>query len=137
MSKKTIVQIYAAAVCFFSAAAGIISFIGAVHGALSFFAPQFFMSGEIHGAHQNNRAYIRWQTREDRRWGRGAENNNAPPLPEDEEELTVLRAESFAAEIAAEKHNAARSLINSLIAALLCGALFLPHWRQMQKRAEE
>ncbi|MGI9306902.1 MAG: hypothetical protein ACR2P5_06320 [Gammaproteobacteria bacterium] len=136
MSKRTVLQIYAAAVCFFSAAAGVVSLINMSHGALSLAAPEFFMRGEIYGAHQTNRAFVRWHAREDRLWGRDAENA-AQRLPENEKELTALRAESFAAAIATERHNAAGSLANSFIAALLCAALFFPHWRQMQKRAEE
>lgn len=133
MSKKTVLQIYAAAVCFFSAAAGVISLVGAVHGVLSFSAPEFFMSGEVYGAHQNNRAYVRWLSREERRW---SGKPSAPELPEEEEELTALREESFAAKIAEKRHNAARSLVHSLIAVLFCAALFFPHWRLMQRREE-
>ncbi len=134
MNKKTVIEIYAAAVCFFSAAAAIVSLIGALNGALSFAAPEFFMRGEVYGAHQTNRAFVRWLAREDRR--RGAEETGLD-LPESEEEIAALRRESFAAEIAAKKHNAAGGLASSLIAALLCGALFWPHWRRMHKRTEE
>ena len=133
MKQFLVIKIYAAAVCFFSAAAGIISLISVADGVLSYAAPTFFMSGDIYNGHLNNRAYVRWHARESNRWGEA----EPQPLPSDEKELTILREESLSAAIAAEKHNAAASIVRSIIAALLCAALFFPHWRQMKKIPKE
>ena len=152
MKKMNTLQFYAAAVCFFSAAVLTIGGGSAVYSVVKIISPEMAIRGNDFNAHQNNRSFAQWYENRNRYMmpsyippavadelqdkgidGIPQSGGSATKLPDNEEELTALRKESYAGLVAAKKHDAKMGLIETLITVLLAAFLFVIHWKMLKK----
>ena len=123
--KKSILEVYALAVCFFTVACFVVALGIGLYSLVQIANPEFTLDSEQYNRHQTNDAF----------W-----NSNpifAPSLDGDgkqkarppESELTKQRLESYELAIKAEKRNGSQSLVKTLIVVLIDIAVFYAHWR--------
>ncbi len=118
--KKTLLEIYALAVCFVTITCFAITLGIAIYDVIQFSAPEFCMSSYDFEKHQSNEIYTRNWDKEKR------ERYTA-------EEITTLRNESYRVEILNEKRSAIQSFIMSCIVILIDVVVFFIHWKVAQK----
>ena len=130
--KKTILEIYALAVCFVTVICGVVALGIAAYSLLAIGKPDFTIDTWSYSQHQTNDAY--WNACS----GGCAGAYRAPPVAGKErpaeEQVTKLREASYTAVLSNEQRNAAQTLTKTLIVLLIDSVFFLLHW-QVAKRA--
>jgi hypothetical protein len=118
--KKTVLEIYALAVCFVTVVCFVVALGMALYSLVGIVNPEFTMDSWKYEQHQSNDAFL------DSPMGRGccAEKKPRPSEPE----LTRLRTESYARAIAAERRANFQTLVKTLIVMLIDVLVFLGHW---------
>lgn len=123
--KKTAVEVYALAVCFFAAAVFAVSAAAAVWDVVEWAAPEFAMDGRDYECHQSDDAFQSCYERGDIGFYR---RETPAPLP-DGAALTTTREESFSRQINAGRRNAIKDLAQKGILCVMMMILFAAHWR--------
>ncbi len=113
--KKSLLEIYALAVCFvtiicFAVALGI-----GVYDILEMSNPELTLKSYQYQRHQTNEAFTR-------NWSKEKEKPS-------EEEITNMRKKSYEVALKAERRDAVQSFIRVLIVMLIDIVIFLFHWR--------
>jgi hypothetical protein len=119
--KKSLLELYALAVCFFTVACFAIALGIALYAIVGVVDPSVTLDSYAYAQHQSNDSY--WQgcagpycARDDKRV--------RPP----EAELTKQREDSFARALSNERRNEVQSLIKCFIVILVDLIIFLFHW---------
>lgn len=128
--KKTILEIYALAVCFATIVCFVVALGVAIYDVVQIANPEFTMNSYEYNRHQSNDAFLMNYSRGYP--GQEKEKQQRPP----EEELTKQRLESYQQAIKSEQRNAVQSLTTSSIILVIDVIFFLVHW-QMARRARE
>ena len=118
--KKTILEIYALAICLIVVIWSVISINSVLHSLFGIVKPEFTMSKREFDRYQTNDAYALFYREKE-----------APRLPE--AELTKKREEAYPIAIKSEQRESYKNLNKELITLLLNGFLFLIHWRLARK----
>jgi len=120
--KKTALEIYALAVCFFTVVCFAISLGIAMYDAVELSSPEFALSSWEYERHQSNEAF------KQRRFGCGSDDkeNDLEKLSEDE--LTKRREQSYTLALKNERHDAVQSLVQTGIIMFIDAFIFLVHW---------
>ena len=119
--KKSLLEIYAYAVCFFALAMFLIFFGIAMYNVVSLTAPQFTLASAVWQQHQSDEEF---ENRLRTRYGRRDDYQ----LPEGEA-LTREREASLERTLQNERRSAAQNLIQNAIILLVNGTAFAFHWR--------
>lgn len=127
--KKSILEIYALAVCFAAIACFAIALGVAIYNAIQVINPEFTMSAYEYDRHQSNDAF--WKGRHNV-YDTDKREQKRPP----EEELTKLRLESYQQGLKSERRNAFQSLTKAVIIMIIDIVFFAVHWR-IARRARE
>jgi hypothetical protein len=121
--KKSLLEIYALAVCFVTIICFAVSLGIGIYDVLEMSAPKFTLKSHDFERHQTNEAFtIRWKEEKREKYA--------------EEEITNLREESYQVALAKEQRDAIQSLIRVSIIILIDIVLFLIHWK-VAKRLRE
>jgi hypothetical protein len=118
--KKTVLEIYALAVCFVSVVCFVVALGMALYSLVGIANPEFTLDSWKYEQHQSNDAFFNSPV------GRGCcdEKRVRPSEPE----LTRLRTESYAVAIAAERRENVQTLVKTLIVMAIDVLVFLGHW---------
>jgi hypothetical protein len=119
--KRTALEIYALAVCFFTVACFVIVLGVAIWNVVSIAVPQFTMSNYQWSQFRSDDAYSQRLVNT-----HGCKQNYAPPTGQ---ALTEARVKALNDEIASEQHGAVTELVHNLIILLIDVLVFLPHWK--------
>jgi hypothetical protein len=125
--KKSILEIYAFAVCFVALVCFVIALGIGVYDLIQIANPEFTISGYEHERHQSNEAF------RGPPWGRATPFGIAPGIPMEpaelpEEEVTQQREKSYQAAIRSERRRGMQSLIQIVIVLVIDVLVFAPHW---------
>jgi hypothetical protein len=126
--KKTILEVYALAVCFATIICFVIALGIAVYNVIQIINPEFTLSSYEYDRHQSNDAF--WKND-----GCGYDKEKKLERPP-EEELAQRRLESYRQVIKSEKRDASQSLTVASIIIAIDVIVFLVHWR-VARRARE
>lgn len=127
--KKSILEIYALAVCFATVVCFVVAAGIAIYNAIEIITPEFTLSAHEYNRHQSNDAF--WKNC-DNSYDNDKKENKRPP----EEELTKRRLESYQQVIKSERRAAFQSLTKTAIVIILDIIFFVAHWR-IARRARE
>ena len=124
--KKSILEIYALAVCFVALLCFVIALGIGVYDLIQIANPEFTLNAYEYERHQSNEAFIGFQ-------GRAALGRIAPGIPvgpnqRPEEEVTQQREESFQTALRSERRRGMQSLIRIAIILVIDVLVFVPHW---------
>jgi len=119
--KKTILEIYALAVCFATIVCFAIVLIIGTYDLIRITNPEFTLGSCEHNQHQSNDAF--WESKH--RYDPEGKEKKRPP----EETLTKQRLESYRKVIESEKREAFQSLTLILIILIVDIVIFWVHWR--------
>jgi hypothetical protein len=125
--KKTILEIYALAVCFFTVTCFAITLGIAIYDVIQVVYPSFTINNYKFEQHQSNEAF--------RNQLGSCGNKDKEPLLS-EAEVTKKREESWALALRSERHEGAQSLVSMLIILFVSAIVFLIHWRIAQRSRE-
>lgn len=122
--KKSILEIYALAVCFVTVVCFVVALGIAAYSILAIAKPEFTINTWQHSRHQTNDAY----------WGNCSGGNYCGSEDKKKErpgeaELTKQREESFARALLNEQREGSQTLVKFLIVMLVDAAAFALHWR--------
>lgn len=120
--KKSLLEIYALAVCFVTVVCFVIALGIGLYDMVELAFPEFSLSSYEYDRHLSDEAFMR-------RWPK---DKKRPP----EGEITKLREESYQTELRKEQRSAMQSLVQILIVLVIDVVLFFVHWR-LAKRARE
>ena len=120
--KKSLLEIYALAVCFVTVVCFVIALGIGLYDMVELAFPEFSLSSYEYERHQSDEAFMR-------RWPK---DKKRPP----EGEITKLREESYQTELRKEQRSAMQSLVQILIVLVIDVVVFFVHWR-LAKRARE
>jgi len=112
--KRTLVEVYALAVCFVTLVCFVIAMGIGIYDLITIANPEFTMSSYAYERHQSNEAFSRDWPKE-------------KPLPAGEE-LTKLREESYKAALRSEKRDGVQSLTRVMIIVSIDIVVFAIHW---------
>ncbi|MBI5026886.1 MAG: hypothetical protein HZC12_09245 [Nitrospirae bacterium] len=126
--KKSILEVYALAVCFATIVCFVIAFGISIYDIVRIANPEFTMSSYEYNRHQSNDAF--WKGSDSCSSG-----NKKRQRPADEE-LTKQRLASYQQSIKSEQRDAFQSLTQSVIIFIIAVVVFLVHWR-VARRARE
>jgi hypothetical protein len=118
--KKTILEIYALAVCFVIVVSFAFSLGVGIYDVVKITYPEFTMSNWEYAKFQNNDAY--------RASNNSIGSNNHKDKQISETEITKKRLEAFSNAITNEKREGAQGLMIALIILLINCLIFIPHW---------
>lgn len=121
--KKSLLEIYALAVCFVTIICFAVSLGIGLYDVLEMSAPKFTLKSADFERHQTNEAFTRGWNEEKRK-------------KYTEEEIDGLREASYQVALAKEKRDAAQSLIRIIIIIFIDLVLFFIHWK-IAKRARD
>ncbi len=121
--KKTIIEIYALAVCFVTVICLVISSGIGLYDLVEISNPEFTISSHEYKKYQTNESFINNDCGEEKEI-----------LSDKEEEITKKRMESYQNLLSIEQRNAFQSLTIVLIIIILNIVVFFIHWR-IAKRA--
>ena len=130
--KKSILEIYALAICFVA----LICFVAAlgigVYDLIQIASPEFTLNAYEYERHQSNENFRGPSGRQLR--------GIAPailiePTERPEEEVTQQREESYQAALRSERRRAGQSLTRMAIVLVIDVLVFLPHWLLVRRRA--
>lgn len=113
--KKSILEIYALAVCFVTVVCFVITLGIAGHSILRIAKPDFTLDSWQYTQHQTNDAF----------WNRPDEKRKERPS---EPELTKQREASYAMALSSEQRGGTQTLVNCLIVILINAVVFAFHW---------
>lgn len=122
MMKKTILEIYALAVCFITVTCFVVCLGIAGYSIIQIGKPDFTMLSHQYDQYQSNNAYWKNCSR-----GYCSDEEKKRPRPS-EDELTKQRTEEFARELDSEQRNGSQTLVKTLIVMLVDALAFLIHW---------
>lgn len=128
--RRTLVEIYALAVCFFSVACFVITLGIALYDLVEIATPAFTLDAREYERHQSDQAFLQsggTTTRIVRVEG-GERIEETRPAP-DSTDLTKKREESFQRALAAERRGAGQSLVRAGIILLISCLVFMLHWQ--------
>lgn len=118
--KKSLLEIYALAVCFVTITCFAISLGIGIYDIVELSAPGFTMKSYDYELHKTNEIFTRnWKEEKREKYS--------------EEEITKLREESYQVAIDKERRDAIQSLIRVLIIILIDVVIFFIHWSVAKK----
>ena len=135
--KKTIVEIYALAVCFFSVACLVIVLGIAIWGLIEVACPEFTVSGHTYEKHQSNDAFLGRHNEFlnlGKSIGINVEDIDTSALTQ--EEISQSRKRSWDRALSGEIISAAQSLARNVIIMLISIVIIWVHWG-IARRARE
>jgi hypothetical protein len=121
--KKSILEIYALAVCFVTVVCFVVALGIATYSILEIAKPEFTIDSWQYSSHQTNDAY--WNSCSGNRYCSSEEKKKERPS---ELELTKQREESFARILSNEQRDGSQALVKCLIVLLIDAAAFALHW---------
>ena len=127
--KKSILEIYALAVCFATVVCFVIAAGIATYNAIGIINPEFTLDANEYSRHQNNDAF--WKNCNNNYDTDKKENKRLP-----EEELTKRRIESYQQALKSERRTAFQSLTKTAIILILDFIFFVAHWRIARRTRE-
>ncbi|MBT9538085.1 MAG: hypothetical protein IVZ94_08130 [Nitrospirae bacterium] len=127
--KKSILEIYALAVCFATVVCFVIVSGIAIYNVIEIISPEFTLSAHEYTRHQSNDAF--WKSCNNK-YDTEKKEKKRPP----DEELTKQRMESYQQALKSENRNAIQSLTKTVIVIILDIIFFIAHWR-IARRARE
>jgi len=127
--KKSLLEIYALAVCFATIVCFVISLGVALYSVVEIANPEFTMNSYQYNRYQSNDAY--WLSRVD-----DYRNKEKEMQRPSEDELTKQRQEGYRLAIISEKRDGFQGLTKTAIILLIDTVVFLIHWR-IARRARE
>jgi len=122
--KKSLLEIYALAVCFFTVACLVVVLGMAMWDGIQVATPDFTMYSANWIKHQTDDAFREALIAEHRY--RDEKSTYTPPTGAD---LTRAREESYARALLAERRDGFRELVRSLIILVIDMLVFLMHWK--------
>ena len=127
--KKSLLEIYALAVCFATIVCFVISLGVALYSVVEIANPEFTMNSYQYNRYQSNDAY--WLSRvEDYR------NKEKEMQRPSEDELTKQRTEGYRLAVISEKRDGFQGLTKTAIILLINTVVFLIHWRIARRSRE-
>jgi hypothetical protein len=123
--KKSILEIYALAVCFFTVVCFVVALGIAAYSMLAIAKPEFTIDSWQYLRHQTNDAYWNGHSGGGPYFGPSEKNRERPSEPE----LTKEREESFARSLSNEQRSGSQTLVKCLIVMLIDATVFVLHWR--------
>lgn len=114
--KKTILEIYALAVCFVTVLCAVVALGIGVYDIVEITNPEFTLSAHSYERHQTNEAFFSLECIDDEQ-------------ERTEEEKTQQRQSSYNRALNAESRNAVQSLVKVIIIIAIDILVFLVHWR--------
>ena len=127
--KKSILEVYALAVCFATIVCFVIALGVAIYDVVQIANPEFTLSSYEFNRHQSNDAF--WESHKCKYDNKDKELKRPP-----EEELTKQRMENYQQAIKSEKRDAVQSITLASIILLIDTVVFLVHWL-IARRARE
>lgn len=124
--KKSILEIYALAVCFVTVVCAVVSLGIGIYDILEITNPEFTLPSYQYERHQTNAAFFRQDC--------GNEGKEGESLSE--EEKTKRRLESLEVALKAEKRDGVQSIVKVLIVLIVDSIAFIIHW-WVARRARE
>jgi hypothetical protein len=128
MMKKSILEIYALAVCFATVVCLVIALGVALFEVIQIAAPEFTLNSQEYNRHQSNDAF--WNN-----CGQYDSEKKDKKRPSDEE-LTKRRLESYRQAIQSERRDAFQGITKAVIVIFIDIIFFFAHWR-IARRARE
>lgn len=117
--KKTILEIYALAVCFLVVICFAITLGVGIYDILKISHPSFTLSGWEYNKFQSNDNFCS---------NSGAASAQNPCSNQSESAITTKREAAYAISLKGEQRNGLQSLVNSLIILFINIVIFVPHW---------
>jgi hypothetical protein len=118
--KKTLLEIYALAVCFVTVVCFVVALGMALYSLVGIASPEFTLDTWKYEQHQTNDAFFNSPV------GHGCcDEKKVRP---GEQELTRRRTESYAVAIAAERRENVQTLVKTLIVMVIDALVFFGHW---------
>ena len=122
--KKTILEIYALAVCFFTVACFVITLGMVIWDMVEFSAPEFTITNHNFECHSSDDSYRDCYSTKHR-----FTRDDSPQVFPSGEELTKKRQESYKQILKSEQRQALQGLVQKLIILLIDALVFFAHWR--------
>lgn len=122
--KRSILEIYALAVCFFTVACFVIVLGMAVWNFVAISTPEFALNNIVWEQHQSDEAF-KARLLLEHRYGSDKNTYTAP----EGAALTAARDLSLSRAIASQRHGAIQDLVRNLIILLIDGIVFFIHWK--------
>lgn len=126
--KKSILEIYALAVCFATIGCFVIALGIAVFDVIQIAKPEFTLSSYEYNRHQSNDAF--WNN------CKQCDNDKKDKQKPSDEELTKRRSESYRQAIQAERRDAFQGITKALIIIVIDIVFFMVHWRIARRSRE-
>lgn len=126
--KKSILEIYALAVCFATIVCFVVALGIALYDVIQIARPEFTLSSHVYNRHQSNDAFWNSSSQYDSR----EKDKKRPP----EKELTNRRMESYQQALQSERRDAFQGITKATIVIFIDIVFFIIHWR-IAKRARE
>ena len=125
--KKSILEIYALAVCFLALVCFVIALGIGVYDLIQIASPEFTISAHEYERHQSNEAF------RGPPGGRALFSARGIPIPMEpterpEEDVTQHREESYQAALRSERRRGMQSVTQIVIVIVLDVLVFVPHW---------
>lgn len=121
--KKTLIEIYALAVCFVTIICFAVSLGVGLYDLLEISNPEFTLKSRQYEKHQTNDAFTRsWNKKQIDKYS--------------EEEITSKREDSYRVALTTESRNAIQSFIRMLIIILIDLVMFFSHWKLARRERE-
>lgn len=127
--KKTILEIYALAVCFATIVCFVVALGIALYDVIEISNPEFTLISHEYNRHQSNAAF--WNS-----YQCGYDKKDKEMQRPSDEELTRQRLDSYQQAVKSERRDAFQSLTRSSIILVIDIFIFLVHWR-VARRARE
>lgn len=116
--KKTLLEIYALAVCFVTVVCFAVALGIGVYDVIQIISPEFTLDSYKFEQHQSNEAFLK-----------ARDCNKKDKTVFSEEDLTKKRIESYQIAIKMERRDGLQSLSRAIIIILIDIIIFLLHWR--------
>jgi len=129
--KKTILEIYALAVCFFAVACFVITLGLAMWDIVELSAPEFTVSNHNFECYQSDEAYRDCNASKHK-----YTREESPEIFPAGKELTNSRVKSYEKIIKSERRQALQGLVQKLIILLINALVFFGHWRLAKSSRE-
>ena len=122
--KKTILEVYALAICFVVLTCFVITLSLAIYDSVQFVTPNFALDRYRYEAFQTNASYRAWP---------GAQLTEVQRSSMGEAELSKYREQQYALLLRAEQHQAAQGMVRKFIVLCVGAVVFFVHWRMAKK----
>ncbi len=120
--KKSLLEIYALAVCFAMIVCFVISLGAALYSIVGIASPEFTMNSYTYSRYQSNDNY--WLSRGEKYLDKGTRMNRPS-----EDELTRQRQEGYRLAAVSERRDGFQTLAKAIIILLINTVAFFIHWR--------